>query len=52
MIENIGDPVPDDVFQLVTRPEEAPDEPELLRIGFEAGGRRSRWTARSSGSSN
>jgi len=28
---------PDDVFQLVTRPEEAPDEPELVTIGFEAG---------------
>ena len=36
-IEDIGEPVPDDVFQLVTRPEEAPDEPELVRIGFEAG---------------
>ena len=36
-IEDIAEPAPDDVFQLVTRPEEAPDEPELLKIGFEAG---------------
>ncbi len=27
----------DDVFQLVTRPEEAPDEPETVTIGFERG---------------
>ena len=27
----------DDVFQLVTRPEEAPDEPQLVRVGFEPG---------------
>jgi argininosuccinate synthase len=37
VIEEIDQPPPDDVFRLVTRPEEAPDEPELLRIGFEAG---------------
>ncbi len=37
LIEDIDQPPPDDVFQLVTRPEEAPDEPEVLRIGFEAG---------------
>ena len=36
-IERIGEPAPEDVFQLVTRPEEAPDEPELVRVGFEAG---------------
>ena len=36
-IEDLSEPTPDDVFQLVTRPEEAPDEPELVRIGFEAG---------------
>ena len=30
-------PPPDDVFQLVTPPEQAPDEPETVRIGFEAG---------------
>jgi len=27
----------DDVFQLVTRPELAPDEPQIVRVGFEAG---------------
>jgi argininosuccinate synthase len=37
VIEEIDQPPPDDVFQLVTRPEEAPDESELIRIGFEAG---------------
>ena len=36
-IEDIGEPPRDDVFQLVTRPEDAPDEPEDLTIGFEAG---------------
>jgi argininosuccinate synthase len=36
-IEDLDAPPPDDVFQLVTRPEEAPDEPELVRIGFERG---------------
>jgi argininosuccinate synthase len=36
-IEDLDRPTPDDVFQLVTRPEEAPDEPELIRIGFERG---------------
>ncbi|MDX6582318.1 MAG: argininosuccinate synthase [Solirubrobacterales bacterium] len=36
-IEDLAEPTPDDVFQLVTRPELAPDEPELVRIGFEAG---------------
>jgi argininosuccinate synthase len=36
-IEDLSEPTPDDVFQLVTRPELAPDEPELVRIGFEAG---------------
>ncbi len=28
---------PDDVFQLVTRPEEAPDEPQVVTVGFERG---------------
>ena len=37
VIEDIDRPPPDDVFRLVTRPEEAPDEPELMRLGFEAG---------------
>jgi argininosuccinate synthase len=36
-IEDLDQPPADDVFQLVTRPEEAPDEPQLLRVGFEAG---------------
>jgi argininosuccinate synthase len=36
-IEDLAQPPRDDVFQLVTRPEEAPDEPELARVGFEAG---------------
>ncbi len=36
-IEDLAAPPPDDVFQLVTAPEDAPDQPEDLRIGFEAG---------------
>ncbi|MEK6277117.1 MAG: argininosuccinate synthase [Actinomycetota bacterium] len=36
-IEDLEAPPADDVFQLVTRPEEAPDESQLLRVGFEAG---------------
>jgi argininosuccinate synthase len=36
-IEDLGQPPADDVFQLVTRPEEAPDEAQSLRVGFEAG---------------
>ncbi len=36
-IEDLANRPPDDVFQLVTRPEEAPDEPEYVTIGFEAG---------------
>src|SRR5215207_3685949 len=36
-IEDIEEPPHDDVFQLVTRPEEAPDEPEDVTIGFERG---------------
>jgi argininosuccinate synthase len=36
-IEDLSQAPPDDVFQLVTRPEEAPDEPLLVRVGFEAG---------------
>jgi argininosuccinate synthase len=36
-IEDLSEPPHDDVFQLVTRPEEAPDEPELVRIAFERG---------------
>jgi argininosuccinate synthase len=36
-IEDIGEPPRDDVFQLVTRPEQAPDEPEDVTVGFEHG---------------
>jgi argininosuccinate synthase len=36
-IEDLDAPPPDDVFQLVTRPEEAADEPQSLRVGFEKG---------------
>ncbi len=36
-IEDISEPPRDDVFQLVTRPEEAPDEPELVEVAFERG---------------
>ncbi len=36
-IEDLDEPPHDDVFQLVTRPEEAPDEPEDVVVGFEEG---------------
>jgi argininosuccinate synthase len=36
-IEDLDQVPPDDVFQLVTPPERAPDEPQLLRVGFEQG---------------
>jgi len=36
-IEDLSSPPPDDVFQLVTPPERAPDEAQLLRVGFERG---------------
>jgi argininosuccinate synthase len=36
-IEELGHAPEDDVFQLVTRPEEAPEEPQTVTIGFEAG---------------
>jgi len=36
-IEDLSEPPRDDVFQLVLRPEDAPDEPELLTLGFERG---------------
>jgi argininosuccinate synthase len=36
-IEDLNEPARDDVFDLVTLPENAPDEPELLEIGFEEG---------------
>jgi argininosuccinate synthase len=36
-IEDLSHAPDDDVFQLVTRPELAPDEPETVTVGFEAG---------------
>jgi argininosuccinate synthase len=36
-IEDLGAAPADDVFHLVTRPELAPEEPQLLRVGFERG---------------
>jgi argininosuccinate synthase len=36
-IEDLEHPPEDDVFQLVTRPEEAPDEPQLIELSFERG---------------
>ncbi len=36
-IEELDHAPEDDVFGLVTRPEEAPDEPEVVTVGFEAG---------------
>jgi len=36
-IEDLAHAPDDDVFQLVTRPEEAPDEPEIVTLEFEAG---------------
>ncbi len=36
-IEDLSEAPRADVFGLVTRPEEAPDEPELVRVGFESG---------------
>jgi len=36
-IENLDHAPDDDVFQLVTRPEEAPDEAEVVTVGFERG---------------
>jgi argininosuccinate synthase len=36
-IEDIDEPPHDDVFNLVTRPQEAPDEPEDVEVEFEKG---------------
>jgi argininosuccinate synthase len=36
-IEDLSHPPDDDVFQLVSRPEDAPDQAELVTVGFEAG---------------
>ncbi len=37
LIEDLDAPPPDDVFRLVTPPRHAPDEPEVVRVGFERG---------------
>jgi argininosuccinate synthase len=37
VIEDLEEPARRDVFQLITPPEEAPDSPEEVAIGFEAG---------------
>ena len=36
-IEDLSQPPRDDAFQLVVRPEDAPDEPQSVHIGFEHG---------------
>src|SRR5215208_948193 len=36
-IEDLSEPPRDQVFQLVTRPEEAPDESQLVRVEFDRG---------------
>ena len=36
-IEELEHPPEDDVFQLVTQPEEAPDDPEVVTVSFERG---------------
>jgi len=36
-IEDIDDPPHDDVFELVTKPQDAPDEPEDVEVEFERG---------------
>ncbi|HEV2074683.1 MAG TPA: argininosuccinate synthase [Thermoleophilaceae bacterium] len=36
-IEDLSEPPHDDVFELVTRPEDAPDEPETVAVEFERG---------------
>jgi argininosuccinate synthase len=36
-IENIAEPPRDDVFELVTKPQDAPDEPEDVEVEFERG---------------
>jgi argininosuccinate synthase len=37
VIEDLEEPPRRDVFQLITPPEEAPDQPEEVEVGFEAG---------------
>src|SRR5204863_4179119 len=36
-IEDLSAPPRDDVFELVTKPEDAPDEPQLVEVAFEGG---------------
>src|SRR5919202_3696023 len=36
-IEDLDEPTRDDVFNLVTRPEDAPGEPEMVQVEFERG---------------
>src|SRR3954451_21456382 len=36
-IEDIGEPPHDDVFELVTKPQDAPDEPEDVEVEFDKG---------------
>jgi argininosuccinate synthase len=36
-IESLSEPTPEDVFQLVTPPDRAPDEAETVTVGFEHG---------------
>ncbi len=36
-IEDLSEPPRDDVFELVTRPEQAPDEPQAVSVEFERG---------------
>ncbi|MEK6229334.1 MAG: argininosuccinate synthase [Actinomycetota bacterium] len=36
-IDDLSEPPPDDVFELVTDPREAPDEPQDVVVGFERG---------------
>src|SRR4051794_39239202 len=36
-IEDLGEPPHDDVFELVTKPQDAPDEPEDVEVEFESG---------------
>ena len=50
-IEDLGHAPDDDVFQLVTRPEQAPDEPRVVEVGFERGVPVA-WTASASASSS
>ena len=48
-IEDLDEPAPDDVFQLVTPPERAPDEPRAASGSASSAAARSRSTASGSG---